>query len=436
MSQSKSNHKHGNKITLAGEGEKAQYLIHERNDNTIRFALQYPGKLSADLLEQATRTVIFGIDVLHASFVPKALEAVWVVHDELAVEDYFSFLETDEEPMSAANDILLKPVLPEEKAQLKCTLIQGKTASVLVVLISHLCVDGGDGKYLLGKLVEAYNLLATEGNCESLDLKDGSRSVFQIYKGLSHKEFVSAIKPTFPAEKTIFPFPEEGDGYPHLVKRTLDTTVMQKVKQYGKAHNATINDMLLTAYSRAYIRLPKVDKDRPVNIMSMMDLRRYCKSGDSEGLSNLVGSMSTLVQIAPGETFGETLQKIAAQTRETKESPVAGLNGMPVIQTGVKRMPMGIAIKVADKVYGDAMPIGLTNLGNFSGDTLALENLYPTELVFGGPSKKKNGMQISAAGLDGVVTLCCVGEYGDTDAELITLFLQWLEEELKEIDCE
>ena len=35
------------KIRLAGAGEKTQYIVHEFNDNTIRFVLRYPGIVEA-----------------------------------------------------------------------------------------------------------------------------------------------------------------------------------------------------------------------------------------------------------------------------------------------------------------------------------------------------------------------------------------------------
>ena len=43
------------RIQLAGGGERAQYMVHEYNDNTIRFVLNYPGLIDPDLLRQAAR---------------------------------------------------------------------------------------------------------------------------------------------------------------------------------------------------------------------------------------------------------------------------------------------------------------------------------------------------------------------------------------------
>ena len=53
------------KIRPAGGGERAQYLLREYNDNTIRFVLHYPGLVDPDVLRQAAKAVIESVDVLN-----------------------------------------------------------------------------------------------------------------------------------------------------------------------------------------------------------------------------------------------------------------------------------------------------------------------------------------------------------------------------------
>lgn len=420
-------------IEIAGVGEKSQYLVHEMNDNTIRFALRYPCRLSAELMERAVYAVINGIDVLHSSFKQGGMEAYWVLCTEFSKEDYFSVTETEDDPMVPAKSALLKSVVPDGKVQMYCTLIRGSRESVLVLSISHLCVDGGDGRYLLEKVVESYNLLVSEGSTDRLVLKNGSRSAFQVYRELDKKEYMSAVKPSLPGVKTIFPFPEEDEGHANLVRYTIDAASVRKARNYGKARNATINDLILTACYRAYVKLPGTDAQQALSIMSMMDLRRHCTDGTSDGLCNMSGTLPTVLEQGVQGTFEDTLEEIAAQTRKAKEDPVAGLNGLPLVHTLVKVLPLWLLLKVADKIYG-SMSIGLTNLGNLSGSALSLAGVSPIEAAFAGPLKKKPGMQISAVGLDGAVTLSCIGEYGDIDAERIGEMLQNIAEELKQLE--
>ncbi len=417
---------------IAGAGEKVQYLVHEMNDNTVRIALRYPGRLSAEILAQAAEAVVSRVDVLHASFRSTPLDAYWIYNEDFSAGDFFALQETAENPMILAEQALVQPVAPDAKTQLHCTLVQGAAESVLVLNISHLCVDGGDGKYLLGKLVEAYNRIARTGTADGLEIKNGSRSAFQVYKELDHRELLAAIKPDMSGVKTEFCFPEEEPGRPNIVWKCIPAAIVRPAAGYGKERNATVNDLLLAACYRAYAKLFDSAPGEALSIMSMMDLRRHCKDGECEGLCNMSGSLPTVLEHGVSGSFADTLEEVAAQTRSAKENPIAGLSGMPLIHTAAKTTPLWVLLKVAHKVYG-SMSIGLTNMGNIPCDALVMDGMHPTGGIFGGPLKKKPGMQISAAGFDGAVTLCCVGEYGDEDAKLIQRMLDLIEQELRDI---
>ena len=154
----------------AGTGEKMQYLAHEFNDNTIRFVLRYPGRMDEKLLSQAVRAVVDSVDVLHASFIARHTSAYWRVNDDCREADYFTYIESAD-PAGAAVEASLQGIALEGKAQLHCTLAQNDKEAALAVRISHLCVDGGDGKYLLEKICEAYRLLLHEGSAAALQVK-------------------------------------------------------------------------------------------------------------------------------------------------------------------------------------------------------------------------------------------------------------------------
>ena len=53
-------------IMKAGTGEKMQYLVHEYNDNTIRFVLRYPGRVDSGALCVAARAVVESVEILHS----------------------------------------------------------------------------------------------------------------------------------------------------------------------------------------------------------------------------------------------------------------------------------------------------------------------------------------------------------------------------------
>lgn len=419
------------KIRLAGAGEKTQYIVHEFNDNTIRFVLRYPGIVDADVLCAAAGAVVKSVDVLHASFATDSIGAYWHVNEEYGESSYFQYVETEADPYVTACSLALLPIEPEGRVQLRCCLVQSSTDSAVLLSISHLCVDGGDGKYLLGKLIEAYNLISEKGTAEALSVKNGSRAAEQVYENVSSKEFLSLFKNPISAVKSAFPYPTEEPGRVRMVRAEIAQKVMGAARSRAKAADATVNDLLLTACYRAYAALPGIDASGPMSVMSMMDLRRHCKNGESEGLCNMSGSLPTVLDDGVRGGFPDTLAAVAAQTRAAKENPLAGLEGMPLVHGASRTLPMGLLLLAAKKVYG-SISIGLTNLGNLSCDQLKLGGTAPVGGMFGGPLKKKPAMQVSAISFDGAATLCVVGSFTKEDGELLQMMLDHMVAEIKQ----
>ena len=78
------------------------------------------------------------------------------------------------------------------------TLVRSEEKSSIVIRQSHLVVDGGDGKYLLHKLAEAYNLIAANGNADALEIKNGSRAPEKVYDTVS-KEDMKKLQKSSPS---------------------------------------------------------------------------------------------------------------------------------------------------------------------------------------------------------------------------------------------
>lgn len=239
------------------------------------------------------------------------------------------------------------------------------------------------------------------------------------------------MKPSLSGVKTGFPFPTEGNGTLRLVAASIPAELMKEGRMRAKEMGATVNDLLLTACYRAYTRLPGSVSEGPVSVMSMMDLRKHCKNGESEGLCNMSGFLPTVLENGVQGDFTVTLREIALQTRKAKEDPLAGMSGMPLAHSAMYTIPLRLLLEVSEKVYG-SLSIGLTNLGNISCEPLTLDGLRPTEGLFAGPLKKKPAMQVSTASFDGTAVLCCVSECEEEeDAVMPQKMLELMAEEVK-----
>lgn len=419
------------KMVLAGAGEKFQYLVHEFNDNTVRFVLRYPGLIDPDILSTATKAIIERVDILHGSFYNDALNAYWMIHGEYDESSYFQYIRTQGDPFVTAQSLSLLPILSDSKTQMRVSLVQSDRDSAIAVNIGHLCVDGGDGKYLLNKLAESYNLILSTGTGEGLEIKNGNRAPEQIYQGLGPKDMASLLKIPGSGVVSEFRFANDLPGRNSITRTVIPADTMALARKKAKAEGATANDLLLTAVYRAYAALPYVGENAPMSVMSMIDLRRHCDDGESDGLANMSGTFPTKLMEGVKGSFSDTLAEVAAQTQTIKDDPLAGMDGMPLIHGAVRTMPMKLLLLVAGKIYG-SFSLGLTNLGNIDCKTLAMGETVPTEGMFGGPLKKKPGMQVSAASFDGACSLCIVGQYTAEDTMLLQTFLNQVAAEIVE----
>lgn len=96
--------------------------------------------------------------------------------------------------------------------------------------------------------------------------------------------------------------------------------MLAAAKRRAKREEATINDILLAAYYRAYASMEGPGAANPVSIVFMMDLRRYCRNGESEGLANLSGSMPLSgmegMPLLHKKVLLELLQKLGKEIEE------------------------------------------------------------------------------------------------------------------------
>ena len=408
------------KIIKAGGGERGQYILREFNDNTVRFVLNYPGIVDVDILRATIKAVVESVDVLHGTFFTEGIGAHWKLNENMDESNYFLYVQTSGDPIVTANSLSLLPVYSEDKVQIHCTLVQSGDASCVVVRMSHLVVDGGDGKYLLGKLAEAYNMIAQTGNADALEIKNGSRAPEKVYDTVS-KEDMRKLQKSSPSSTNIrsfYPYPNEETGRNRLILASIPADVMNAARKKAKTVGASVNDMMMAATYHAYGKLPGIDPAAPMSINSTMDLRRHCVDGESEGLCNMSGSFLTVLEKGVSQPFADTLAVIAEQTQKIKENPLAGLEGMPIVHSLARNMPIGILLEIMGKVYGTA-PVGITNLGNLKCADFALGGLVPNGGIFGGPLKKKPGMQISVISFDGECVLAVAVQCTDEDVTVL-----------------
>ena len=98
------------KILYAGGGERAQFLLHDLNDTTIRFVLNYPGLIDPDILRQAAKAVVESVDVLHSAFISDPISAYWYVNENVDENNYFHYVASCGDLAATAESLAVLPL--------------------------------------------------------------------------------------------------------------------------------------------------------------------------------------------------------------------------------------------------------------------------------------------------------------------------------------
>lgn len=411
-------------------GEKAQYLAHESNDNTIRIALFYPRPLEPELLRQAAIELVRRIDILHAGFCAGWRTAKWKVNRTFQAENVFTACLVPSGIREKVHEAMLQSLPFDGELQLHCTLISDGSQCAIVLTVGHMCADGRDAVYLLEKLLELYRCLWDGGDTAQVPLKNGTRNPEQCCAKLTLKDRFRLYSGPASEPKTEYRYPECASGNPGIIYRTLPAELMSSARKKGKEYGASVNDLLLTALYRAAARQMELPQGQGMGIQCMMDLRRRMPDGDSLGICNLSGSMATGLKEGVNGSFSDTLKEIAEQTARAKNDPLAGLYDFPMMSGILRILPFSAIRKLGAKVYGGAT-MGMTNLGALNAANYAAEGVLPSDAVLGAPLKKKPAFQLAALGLNGAVCISVTAVCTAHDKRVINDLLKEIQTELE-----
>lgn len=121
------------------------------------------------------------------------------------------------------------------------------------------------------------------------------------------------------------------------------------LKTYINKHNATVNDLCLTAYIRNLYKL----FGHAVAIPCTVDLRKYLVSRKAEGICNLCTNLSCDIGQEIGQAFYQTLDKVKRAMGQEKAS-TSCLKSITLLEKVFDILPYKTAKKIIDKNFSNA----------------------------------------------------------------------------------
>ncbi len=412
--------------------DKMHYLFRDFNDRMVHAELHYDFRIDPEVLKKVLICFFEKAPVFHSSFKDNKLSPYWIVND-YHIDEVLTVSEP-ENLDEAINDFLTQYLPPDNKLQMVAAIFYHKNESVLCIVENHMCMDGGDFKYFLKTLCNAYTELAENGK-SPVDIRTGTRSYDKVYEDYSYTEKRMAknlYKNVCAKDKHRFPLTDDSvTDRSFIARRKIDEETFLKLKASGKAHGATVNDMLLAAYFYSLYELAGFDENESVTISCAIDLRRHIKDLSGDGLTNHTAFMQCAIP-SRGRDIFETLKFAVESAEKFKKDKFMGLYGLPLLNFGYSILPHAASEEIIKIGYSNPL-LAMSNIGILDGKALSLAGHEPTDGFMTGAVKYKPYVLLSATTLNNVVTLSMCVRGNDEDMEIVNRFFDYMEKNIKQL---
>lgn len=327
--------------------------------------LSFDGRLDEMRLRRAIRLLLDAEPVLGCRFVADAAPPVWQRLDGIDAVHLLD-VRTSDDPAAEAATFIAEPFDFTGDVQVLAALVRGPSADVLAVKVSHVAMDGGALKETLYSIGDFYRILGEQPGWTPEPNLDGLRCPM-AKSGLVEK--LASLR-----QNDIAPRPSDwelslpgGRCQATYVSASVEPDAFRSAVGLGKSADATVNDVILTAYYRTLWRLLRAGPGSRTPLLISCELRKHLPAGTKTALSNI--SSAWYVSVSPVETeeFEGTLARVVEATQEWKRRGAgkASSIGIPIITKLTRKKDLEYIRKM---LFGKAASVGqqiggLTNIG-------------------------------------------------------------------------
>ncbi|MBC3798223.1 WS/DGAT domain-containing protein [Acetobacterium tundrae] len=411
--------------------DQMHLIFQQYNDHQLHGVLYFSGFLDLDCLKKAVLITMKQLPELSSRYVEDILRPYWKeIHplpDEVVTcvnsHDQTTEIETF---LTCQTDTFAGP-------QIKVRVVRTEKNDTLCILMNHMISDGAGFKEYLYMLAETYTRLKRNPALSPAYKIGGSRSVKQVVKQIGLKNRIKALlMPDYQPKKSgqfFFPLCGEAGEVPCLLSFKLNSTRFEKIKQYGKKANATINDIVFAAFIRVLCTMLDVKDDTPISVSCIMDLRHYLPDKKADEICNLTSTILCNIDFKAEESFSETVVKVK-RTMDRQKSQLPGLKGLLLLDIVFSLFPYKIAQKMISRHFVNPLTsisnIGIIDDSQLIFDTLCVEDAFITGAVKFYPYFL---LALSSFRNTATFTVCLNGT--DKDKRRVEKFFTLLDNELK-----
>lgn len=401
------------------------FKVKNMNDHTLHFVAEFSGQLDLQRLRKAVDTTIDAFPLIRCNYSESKRQPHWEDKGYTA-DDIIEFIELPD-TNECINQHICKEIDAFNGPQLKIKVIQSRKNNMMCVLINHMLCDGAGFKDYLYMLSYFYNNIDRKTDYYIAPM--GNRKIGQVLKSFSTgdklKIMLSKINMSI-HDDTRFDLKGDLDS-PFIKTRKINREQFCALKAYSKKHDATVNDVMLTAYMRVLFQL----FGKMLPIPCAVDLRKYLPNHMAGGICNLPTIVLCNIGLELGATFEQTIYKVK-MVMDKQKSDISCVKSLIMLEKVFDIFPYKIARAMVLKNFSNP-PIAFTNIGIIDKKKITFGEIEITEAFMTGSIKYSPFFQLAVSTFDNIVTLS-VNLYGaQSDKNKISAFLDKFVNELQAV---
>jgi NRPS condensation-like uncharacterized protein len=346
--------------------------VRETGEMMIQMELVFDSHLDVDRLKKALDLTLDAEPVLGCRFVKNWWRPRWERLDTGGREvlTLADSVRPYEEFMHAPINIYTGP-------QVKACLLRDTKGDRLLIKVAHEVSDASGVRQIVKIISSTYSRLAHEPEYRPEPNINGDRSIWQALRNVPLHAYpviwynyyrIYTIPTMYPVVSIHLPIVADNDRKLEFISRRVPENLSQRIIDYGRQRNATLNDVILAAYFHAVTAAADWNRKSQLRLRVTVDLRRYKKDVNKGGICNLSGmEVINLGTDLNSSDFDYTLKRISTFMEQRKAKWI-GINDYVGLAPSTVCWPHSLTNKIMvgiiqSSVKSGQAPYTFTNMG-------------------------------------------------------------------------
>ncbi|MBF0121734.1 MAG: hypothetical protein HQK79_23130 [Desulfobacterales bacterium] len=332
--------------------DQVAFCMRDISDMLIHAVITFDGRIDYAIMKKAFRLCFDAEPITGCRLVTNDSQFYWKIREDLD-EIAACFIKETNDIEFDINKFLTASIDPHNDSQVQALILRAEN-DTLCIKINHCIADAGGVKEYIYLLADVYSRLLEDNNYSpKLNIR-GDRSLRQVANQFNFFEKLKIIRRSLRNLKSDsfyllhsirIMLQLKNKKYSHYRYWSLPLSNQDNLdrkiliyhipkdqfcflKSYGKRYNATVNDVILTAFYRAFFDIIKPDPNEPLHILTTADLRRYLPGNKGGAICNLSGFVHVNIGRNLGKDFEHTLIK-AKNCMDSYKADYLGLGDFP-----------------------------------------------------------------------------------------------------------